>query len=101
MQIHDWRRIYGKVGDEYAQFEASDQDTGNSAGKTVAGHTFQFYGFLTSNGAWVIMQFDTTTATGDIAYRYYGGQSHAGYLAAWIGRAALVYEYYDEVTIPA
>jgi hypothetical protein len=46
------------------------------------------------------MQFDTTTATGDIAYRYAGGQTHAGYLVAWAGRAALTYEYYDEITIP-
>jgi hypothetical protein len=99
MQIHDWRRIYGKVGDEYAQFEASDQDV-LGTGKVVAGHSYQFYGFLTSNGAWIIMQFDTTTATSVINYRYAGGQTHAGYLAAWAGRAALTYEYYDEVTIP-
>jgi hypothetical protein len=91
MQIHDWRRIYGQVGGAYAQFEASDQDT-NSA-------SYQYFGYETSNGAWIIQRFDLTVS-GVINYRYSGGQTHAGYLVAWANRAALTYEYFSEVTIP-
>lgn len=97
MQIHDWRRIYGKVGDAYAQFEASDQDI-LGTGTVLAGHAYQFYGFLSSDGAWLIMRFDTTTATSITNYRYCGGSS--GYAAAWAGRDALTYELYNLVTIP-
>ena len=91
MIIHDWRRIYGKVGDAYAQFEASDQDT--------VGTDYQYFGYETSDGAWIIQRFDLRVA-GVINYRYSGGVSHAGYLVAWAGRAALTYEYFSEVTIP-
>ena len=91
MIIHDWRRIYGKVGDAYAQFEASDQDT--------IGADYQYFGYETSDGAWIIQRFDLTVA-GVINYRYSGGTTHAGYLVAWGNRAALTYEYFAEVTIP-
>ena len=91
MQIHDWRRIYGKVGDEYAQFEASDQDT--------SGAVYQYFGYESSNGAWIIQRFDLSVAN-VINYRYAGGRTHAGYLAAWLGKALLTYEYFSEVTIP-
>jgi len=100
MQIHDWRRIYGQVGGATVNFEASDQDTANTIGKAVAGHSFQFYGFESSDGAWIIMQFDTTDATTDVAYRYCGGTTHAGYLVAWAARDTITYEFYSEVTIP-
>ena len=100
MQLHDYRRIYKKLGDAIVSFEASDQDTENAIAKVVAGHTFQFYGFESSDGAWIIMQFDTTTATGVLAYRYACGSTHAGYLAAWIARDSVTYDYFSEITIP-
>jgi len=91
MQIHDWRHIYGQVGGQAVNFEASDQDT--------VGPSYQYFGYETSDGAWLILRFDLTTS-GIILYRYAGGQTHAGYLVAWANRAALTYEYYSEVTIP-
>ena len=91
MQIHDWRHIYGQVGGQSVNFEASDQDT-NSA-------SYQYFGYETSDGAWLILRFDLTTS-GVIAYRYAGGKTHAGYLVAWANRALITYEYYSEVTIP-
>lgn len=99
MQLFDYRRIYKKYGDAVVAFEASDFDT-LGAGKVVAGHSYRFNGFESSDGAWLIMQTDTTTATSIIAYRFAGGTSHAGYLVAWANRAALTYEYFSEVTIP-
>lgn len=99
MQLHDYRRIYKQVGDTQVMFEASDMDV-LGAGKVVAGHTYRFNGFESSDGAWIIMETDTTTATSVINYRYAGGTTHAGYLVAWAGRALLTYEYYSEVTIP-
>jgi len=100
MQIHDWRRIYGQVGGATVNFEASDQDTSNAIGKVDAGHSFQFYGFESSDGAWIIEQFDTVDATGVMEYRFSGGQTHAGYLVAWAARDTITYEYFSEVTIP-
>ena len=99
MQLHDYRRIYKQVGDTQVMFEASDMDP-LGAGKVVAGHSYRFNGFESSDGAWIIMETDTTTATSVIAYRYAGGTTHAGYLVAWAGRAALTYEFFSEVTIP-
>ena len=49
----------------------------------------KYYGFLSRSGAWYIM-----TVT-DIATRYSKGSS--GYVAAWTGRAALEYDYLNEV----
>jgi hypothetical protein len=95
-QIHDYRMIYHKVGDEQARFEASDMDP-LGAGTVVAGHSFQFYGFLASNGAWIIQRFDTTNATSITAYRYAAGQE--GYAAAWAGRDALTYDLFNTITI--
>ena len=97
MQLHDYRRIYKQTGDTMVAYEASDQDI-LGAGKVVAGHSYQFYGFESSDGAWIIMQFDTTAATSIINYRYAAGSTHAGYLVAWAGRAALTYEYFSEIT---
>ena len=91
MQIHDYRRIYGTFGGAYAQFEASDQDTNDAS--------YQYFGYETSDGAWIIQLFDLTTS-GVIKYRYAGGQTHAGYLVAWANRALITYKYYSEVTIP-
>ena len=96
--MHDYRHIFKKVGSDMVSFEASDQDTANAIGKVDAGHTFQFYGFESSDGAWIIMQFDTTDATEVLEYRYASGQTHAGYLAAWAGRDVLTYYYFSEIT---
>lgn len=97
MQIHDFRRIYGKVGDEYAQFEISDEDP-LGAGTVSAGHTYEFYGYLSSSGAWIIQRGDTTTASKVVAWRYCGNST--GYAAAWAGRDALTYELFKDITIP-
>jgi len=94
-QIADYRRIYHKVGTDECLFEASDQDV-LGAGTVLAGHSYQYYGFLASNGAWIIQQFDTTNATSITAYRYVAGQS--GYAAAWAGRDALTYKLFNEIT---
>ncbi len=99
IRIADYRRIYKQVGDEICEFEPSDMDV-LGAGKVVVGHSYRFNGFESSNGAWIIMETDTTTATSVVAYRYLGGTTHAGYLAAWIARATNTYEYFSEVTIP-
>jgi len=99
IRIADYRRIYKQVGDQVCEFEVSDEDQ-LGVGTVLAGHEYRYYGYEASNGAWIIQQCDTTTATQIVKYRYVGGTSHAGYLAAWIGRDALVYEYFSEVTIP-
>ena len=96
-QIHDYRMIYHKVGGQFSHYEPSDQDI-LGAGTVVAGHSFQYYGSLASNGAWIIQQFDTTDATSITAYRYAAGVT--GYAAAWAGRDALTYELFSDITTP-
>jgi hypothetical protein len=65
--------------DALAEYRASDSEM----------DTTSYYGFLTTTGAWYIMK-DTGTS-----YRYAKGDSD--YPTAWTGRAALTYDYYNEV----
>lgn len=49
----------------------------------------QYYGFLLADGGWYILRADATTS------RYFRGTT--GYVAAWIGRASLAYNYYNTI----
>jgi hypothetical protein len=84
MQIADFNFTFHGKGDEKAIFMASDIDEASST---------KYYGFLTNDGRWMIMQ---TTAT---TVRYCLGQS--GYktatTGAWASRAGLTYSYFNEV----
>lgn len=74
-------------------FEASDQD--------VAGPTYQYFGFLTQDGNWVIQRFDLSVAN-VINYRYATLKTNAGYnvySSAWTDRASLTYDYFNKVSI--
>lgn len=50
-----------------------------------------YYGFMTSDGSWYIMENNTTNKT----FRYAKGAS--GYSASWAGRAGLSYDYFNNV----
>lgn len=66
-------------------YEASDQDDPSDA--------LHYYGFINSDGRWYIMQQQTTgTVT---TYRYFAGST--GYVAAWAGRGAIVYDYFNNI----
>jgi len=50
----------------------------------------KYYGFIRADGGWYVMQ-----NTGGTTFRYAAGGS--GYAAAWTGRAALSYGYFDSI----
>ena len=66
-------------------YEASDQeDLGNGT---------LYFGFMDKDSNWYIMQ-QVTTGT-ITTYRYFKGTT--GYIAAWAGRVALVYDYFGNI----
>lgn len=71
--IHDHKLQFHKVGSYPVNFEASNQDT--------SGTQFQYFGFISSFGSWIIMQFNIQTNT--IIYGYRGGQTRTDYDALW------------------
>lgn len=85
-QIYDHRFVYHSRGGNNVSFEASDQDTSDG--------TYHYYGFLSSEGSWIIMRFEI--GVGTIAYRYASGAS--GYTTAWTGKDALTYKYFNQIT---
>lgn len=84
MQFTDYLFQYHKRGDHGIAYEISDKDeTGTS----------KYYGYLSCDGSWIIMLWNTTTDT----FRYAAGQEL--YSAAWTGRAALSYGLYNALQI--
>lgn len=74
-------------------FEASDQDT--------VGATYQYFGFLTQDGNWMIQRFDLSV-TNIVNYRYAAvanNGAYSSYTAAWTARASLTYGYFNQVAI--
>lgn len=85
--IHDYKFVYHKVGGQDVHFEPSDEDT--------TGATYQYYGFLSSSGSWLILRFDLTV-TDVINYRYAVGQS--AYSTAWTARDTHTYNYFNDIS---
>ena len=70
-------------------FEASDQD--------IASASYQYYGFLTQDGNWIIQRFDIQVAN-VINYRYACVKNNAAYSvysSAWTDRSSLQYDYFN------
>ena len=51
----------------------------------------KYYGFLSSEGTWLIM----CEITSSKSFRFFGG--HGGYSTAWNNRTVHTYVYYDEI----
>ncbi len=81
MSVADLAAFNGLLG----QYQISDTDESASSP--------QYYGFLGKEGHWYIMKMINTA--GVKTFRYI--QGHSGYAAAWTGRAALTYGYFDEI----
>lgn len=74
-------------------FEASDQDQNNAS--------YYYFGFLTTDGNWIIQRFDNTVSN-VISYRYATLSNNSGfpkYSDAWTARASLNYDYFDVAKI--
>lgn len=70
------------IAESLDQYHISDQDEAT---------TTKYYGFITKDGHWYIMQNDTVAGT----YRYARGVS--AYTTGWSGRASLTYGYFDVI----
>ena len=91
MKFKDTNYFFHKVGGHDAVFEASNQDCTNAQ--------YQYFGFLTSEGAWIIQRFDIQVAA--IQYTFAAGQNVIDYLGNWdtdgtyIG--SLTFKRYDQI----
>lgn len=72
--------------------EPADQDTNGS--------TYQYFGFLSISGSWIIQRFDLSV-TDVISYRYAVSQNNSNvkYYTAWSNRSSLNYGYIDSINI--
>ena len=87
IQLKDFYFAFHKVGEGDIHFELSDE-------KAKGGDdTIRYYGYVSSNGAWIIMENDIDEGT----YRYIVGASL--YTANWTAREALTYGLYSALTI--
>jgi hypothetical protein len=89
--IHDHRMVYHNVGGSTVAFEASDMDASDS--------TYQYYGFLSSFGSWIIQRFKLIDDGVKVEYRYTAGQS--GYADAWAAKSTLeesAWLYFNELS---
>ena len=85
MDYKDYTRILHRAGGEVSVFEISEQDDAS---------TVQYFGYLNSEGYWIIQKYDTGASPK--TFRYCGGQS--AYTTAWANRAILSYVTYDQIT---
>jgi len=67
--IYDFRFVFHNVGGHSVSFEAANQDLTDS--------TYQYFGFVSSFGSWLIMRFHIIGAA--IIYEYFAGQNRVDY----------------------
>jgi len=73
INLQDHRYIFHQVGDHNVYFEASNQDTTDA--------TFQFFGFISATGSWIVMRFHIIASA--IKYEYSAGKTRTDYDALW------------------
>lgn len=84
MKITDSRFRFHSVGGHEVEFQSSDYDE-------TLDVTYNYYGFLDPNGAWIIMRVTKDSTS----YRYSAGRS--GYTDNWTSRGTLTYKYYNQL----
>lgn len=84
MQIKDYAGKLHRYGGEGSVFEASDVDDADAV---------QYFGFLNTEGYWIIQKYDTSTSPKTM--RYAAGT--ADYATAWTARASLAFGYYNAI----
>jgi len=84
MQVFDWNFTYHNKGGNDIGFMASDIDESASP---------YYYGFVSHDGRWMIMEKTDTTV------RYLMGQADykTATTGAWATRAALTYKYFSDL----
>lgn len=78
--VHDNSLQFHKVGSYPVNFEAANQDT--------SGAQYNYFGFISSFGSWIIMRFDIQGS--NITYKYVGGQTRTDYDVLWDGTGSYI-----------
>jgi hypothetical protein len=86
MQITDFHLAYHSEGGNDVQFMASDLDEAAST---------KYYGFVTSDGRWMIIEKTATT----VRYRFGQGNYKTATTGAWAMRASGSYYYFNEARL--
>lgn len=92
--IYDYKFILHNVGGHEVAFEAANQDLTDA--------TFQYFGFISSFGSWIVMRFHIIGAA--IIYEYASGKTRTTYDALWnpvtgVYVGALVFTTFDQLAI--
>lgn len=73
MQLRDTNLVLHRKGHPDIVLEAANQDLTNA--------TYQYFGFMNTEGYWVIQRFQTVASA--VIYRYAAGQNPTTYAALW------------------
>jgi len=92
--ISDFNFTLHGVGGHNVNFEAANQDLTDA--------TYQYFGFIASCGAWLVMRFHIIGST--IIYEYFAGKIRTTYDALWNGTTGryvgtLTFTTFDLITI--
>ena len=82
MKLNDFGYGLHRVGGHDIHFEADAQD--------LRDDNYQYYSFVASEGAWVILRFDLTV-TDVITYRYAFGKSNIPDMSLWPSQNYVTY----------
>jgi len=92
--IFDYKYVFHNRGGHQISFEAANQDTTNA--------DFQYFGFISSFGSWMILRFHIIASA--IIYEYAAGQRRTDYDAHWNvaglfvpGVPALAFTTFDQI----
>jgi hypothetical protein len=91
--ITDFHFVLHDVGGHNVSFEAANQDLSSA--------TYQYFGFVSSFGSWIVMRFHIIGSA--IIYEYFAGKSRTAYDALWdtngLYVGGLVFTTFDQITI--
>jgi len=93
--VYDFHFVLHDVGGHEVVFEAANQD--------LTDPTYQYYGFISSFGSWLVMRFTINVAGTTIKYDYFAGKTRTDYDALWnvagVYIGALVFTTFDQITV--
>jgi len=91
--ITDFHFVLHDVGGHDVSFEAANQDTADAV--------YQYFGFISSFGSWMIMRFHIIGSA--IIYEYFAGKTRTDYDALWDANGlyigTLTFTTFDLITI--
>jgi hypothetical protein len=91
---YDFNFVLHDTGGHNVSFEAANQDLTDA--------TYQYFGFVSSFGSWLVMRFHIIGST--IIYEYFAGKTRTTYDALWNGTTGryigtLTFTTFDQITV--